>query len=50
MLFQLRFVQVHIIALSKTNNTKLNGGIINNEELVLLYQEDVFTIGDRHFR
>ena len=41
---------VQIIALSKTNNTKLNGGIISNDTPVQLFQEDVFTIGDRHFR
>lgn len=43
-------LQVNIIALSKTNNTKLNGVAIPNGSPVLMYQEDQFTIGDRHFR
>ena len=41
---------VNIIALSKTNNTKLNGVAIPNGPPVLMYQSDMFTIGDRHFR
>ena len=40
---------VNIIALSQTNNTKLNGVAIPNGSPVLLYQSDIFTIGDRHF-
>ena len=43
-------VQVFIVALSRTNNTKLNGAVIDNESQVQLYHEDQFTIGDRHFR
>ena len=41
---------VNITALSKTNNTKLNGVAIPNDTPVLLYQSDVVTIEDRHFR
>ena len=41
---------VKITALSKTNNTKLNGAAIPNDNPVVLYQSDVVTIGDRHFR
>ena len=41
---------VNITALSKTNNTKLNGAAVPNDTPVLLYQSDVVTIGDRHFR
>ena len=41
---------VNITALSKSNNTKLNGAAIPNDTPVLLYQSDVVTIGDRHFR
>ena len=40
---------VNIIALSQTNNTKLNGVAIPNGSPVLLYQSDIFTIGDRNF-
>ena len=40
---------VNIIALSETNDTKLNGVAIPNGTPVLLYQSDIFTIGDRHF-
>ena len=43
-------VQVFIVALSRTNNTKLNGSVIDNESQVQLFHEDQFTIGDRHFR
>ena len=41
---------VNITALSKSKNTKLNGAAIPNDTPVLLYQSDVVTIGDRHFR
>ena len=40
---------VNIIALSETNNTKLNGVAIPNGTPVLLHQSDIFTIGDRNF-
>ena len=43
-------VQVYIVALSRTNNTKLNGGVMSIESQVQLFHDDVFTIGDRHFR
>ena len=39
----------NIIALSKTNNTKLNGVAIPNRSPLLLYESDIITIGDRHF-
>ena len=35
---------VNITALSKTNNTKLNGAAIPNDTPVLLYQSAVVTI------
>ena len=41
---------VNITTLSKTNNIKLNGVPIPKDTPVLLYQSDIFTIGDRHFR
>ena len=42
--------RVKLIALSKTNKTKLNGVAITNGLPILLSQDDQFTIGDRHFR
>jgi len=41
---------VFIVALSRTNNTKLNGDVITIGTDVQLFHGDLFTIGDRHFR
>jgi len=42
--------QVFLTSLSRTNATKLNDAVLQNEVPTLLSHSDVFTIGDRHFR
>ena len=40
-------LQVHLMSVSRTNPTKLNGTRIENDVEMELYQNDIFTIGDR---
>ena len=40
-------MQVYLVSRSQTNPTKINGTRIENDVEVELYQNDIFTLGDR---